>query len=251
MMQTGAQFYTLREFCKNAADFSESLKRVADIGYKNIQISGTCAFEPLWLKEELHKNGLKCVLTHTPADKLINDTAAVAKEHDVFGCGNVGLGWFGFNEAKENQTLEDFLRIYKPVANTLKENGKYFMYHNHDQEFKKIGGRTILEAIFESFSPDELGFTLDTFWIQAGGGDPALYIEKFKGRVPCIHLKDYAYGRKMAVIGEGNINFDRVFEKAESAGTEYMLVEQDDCNGENPFECLKRSYKYLKALGFE
>ena len=45
-------------------------------------------------------------------------------------------------------------------------------------------------------------------------------------------------------------NFDRVFEAAEQAGTEYMMVEQDDCGGEDPFACLKRSYDYLKAAGF-
>ena len=110
----------------------------------------------------------------------------------------------------------------------------------------------ILEKISQDFEQDILGFTLATFWVQAGGGDPAQWIEKLSGRVPCIHLKDFAYTteRKMAVIGEGNINFDRVFEKAESAGTKYMLVEQDDCNGENPFDCLKRSYDYLKSCGF-
>ena len=96
-----------------------------------------------------------------------------------------------------------------------------------------------------------MGFTLDTFWIQAGGGDSAQWLEKLRGRVPCIHLKDFAYGRRMAVLGEGNINFDRVFEKAEEAGTEYMLVEQDDCGGEDPIECLTRSFRYLKARGFE
>lgn len=55
----------------------------------------------------------------------------------------------------------------------------------------------------------------------------------------------------MAVIGEGNINFDRVFKSAEEAGTKFMLVEQDDCNGEDPFKCLKRSYEFLKSRGFE
>ena len=73
----------------------------------------------------------------------------------------------------------------------------------------------------------------------------------WRGRIPCIHLKDCAYGRRRwRSIGEGNINFDRVFEKAEAGGTEYMLVEQDDCGGENPFDCLKRSYQYLTACGF-
>ena len=55
----------------------------------------------------------------------------------------------------------------------------------------------------------------------------------------------------MAVIGEGNLNFERIFQMAEKAGTKYMLVEQDNCYGENPFECLKRSYHNLKTLGFQ
>lgn len=247
-MQIGAQFFTLRDFCKDTDSFAESLKKVADIGYKTVQISGTCQYEPEWLKGELEKNGLECVLTHIPADKLQNDPAKVAKDHDVFNCKYVGLGSFGFNEEKN---IDDFIRIYKPVTSTLKQAGKYFMYHNHDGEFKKFNGKIVLENLAEAFSPDEMGFTLDTFWVQAGGGDPAQWIEKLSSRVPCIHLKDYAYGRKMAVIGEGNINFDRVFEKAESAGTKYMLVEQDDCNGENPFDCLKRSYEFLKSRGFK
>lgn len=247
-MQIGAQFFTLRDFCKDTDSFAESLKKVADIGYKTVQISGTCQYEPEWLKGELEKNGLECVLTHIPADKLQNDPAKVAKDHDVFNCKYVGLGSFGFNEEKN---IDDFIRIYKPVTSTLKQAGKYFMYHNHDGEFKKFNGKIVLENLAEAFSPDEMGFTLDTFWVQAGGGDPAQWIEKLSSRVPCIHLKDYAYGRKMAVIGEGNINFDRVFEKAESAGTKYMLIEQDDCNGKNPFDCLKRSYEFLKSRGFK
>lgn len=246
-MEIGAQFFTLRDFCKDTDSFAESLKKVADIGYKTVQISGTCQYDPKWLQKQLKKNGLKCVLTHIAPDKLQNETAKVAEDHDVFGCDRVGLGWFGFDEEKH---IDDFIRVYTPVAETLHQNGKYFMYHNHDGEFKKVNGKLVLETLAENMSSDEMGFTLDTFWVQAGGGDPAQWIERLSGRVPCIHLKDYAYGRKMAVIGEGNINFDRVFEKAESAGTKYMLVEQDDCNGEDPFDCLKRSFEFLKSRGF-
>jgi len=95
-----------------------------------------------------------------------------------------------------------------------------------------------------------MGFTLDTYWVQAAGADPALWLEKLAGRIPCIHLKDYGFDRSMQPVGEGNINFDRVFAKAEAGGTQYMLVEQDNCNGEDPIECLRRSYEYLKACGF-
>ena len=108
----------------------------------------------------------------------------------------------------------------------------------------------MLEKLAQEIPADVMGFTLDTFWVQAGGGDPAQWVKNLAGRVPAIHLKDFSYGRKMAVVGEGNINFDRVFAEAEGAGTKYMLVEQDDCNGEDPIECLRRSYEYLKACGF-
>ena len=129
------------------------------------------------------------------------------------------------------------------------------MYHNHAHEFGKENGRLIIEQIAERFPPEILGITLDTFWVQAGGGDPAEWLGILKGRVPCIHLKDFAYSRadkdkRMAPIGEGNINFDRVFIKALEAGTKFMLVEQDDCYGEDPFDCIKRSYEFLKSRGF-
>lgn len=248
-MNIGAQFYTIRDFCKTLDDFSESLKKIADIGYKYVQISGTCDYDASWLKSELSKNGLKCVLTHIPADKLEKDTLQVVKEHDIFDCKHIGLGWHGFDDTDNN--VNNFVKKYKPIAKTFAEHGKYFMYHNHDQELKKENGILILERLAEELTPEEMGFTLDTYWIQRGGGDPAQWIEKLTGRVPCIHLKDYAYEAKMSVIGEGNINFERVFEKAENARAKYMLVEQDDCNGENPFDCLKRSYKYLHSLGFE
>ena len=249
-MKIGAQFYTIRDYCKTLEDFSESLKKVADIGYSTVQISGTCAFDAQWLKEELDKNGLKCVITHTAVPRLLNETVAVCDEHKIFGAGCVGLGMHKMPGEDLEAEYAQFLELYKPVAKTIKEQGLYFMYHNHDHEFRKIGGKTILEKMAEDLAPDEMGFTLDTFWVQAGGGDPAQWVKNLAGRIPVIHLKDFAYGRKMAVVGEGNINFDRVFTEAEKAGTKYLLVEQDDCNGEDPIECLRRSYEYLKACGF-
>jgi len=250
-MRIGAQLYTVRGSCQTLPDFAETLKKVADIGYKIVQVSGSCDFDPAWLKEELLKNDLQCVLTHVPPAKLTADPKAVALDHDVFGCKHIGLGYWNFDVEDPKVALQELVDTYSPVAKTIQENGKYFMYHNHASEFIKIDGRCIMDHIAERFSPDEVGVTLDTYWIQAGGGDPAAWLERLSGRVPCIHLKDCGYGQKMAYLGEGNINFDSVFQKAEAAGTEFMLVEQDFCYDLDPFECLKRSFEFLKAKGFE
>ncbi len=248
-MEIGAQMYTTRQTCQTLDGFAETLARIADIGYRTVQVSGTCAFEAGWLKEQLDKNGLRCVLTHTPVPRLSGELTQVLADHRQFGCQNIGLGYWSFNEA-ENMSLQKWLDTFVPIAKAIRQGGAYFMYHNHDKEFQRIGGKLVMETLMEALPPEELGFTLDTYWVQAAGGDPAQWLEKLNGRIPCIHLKDCGFDRSMQPIGEGNINFDRVFEKAEAGGTQYMLVEQDDCNGEDPIECLRRSYHYLKACGF-
>jgi len=249
-MKIGAQFYTLREFCKTAEGLAESLKKVADIGYKTVQISGTCPFDAAWMKEQLQKNGLQCVITHTPKDQL-TDPVKVCNDHKLFGCDYVGLGYYKFKEGDLQEIYDTFKATYGPVAQTVHDNGLYFMYHHHDMELQKLGGQTILRKIAAEFSPKILGLTLDTYWLQKGGADPTVYIRELAGRIPCIHLKDYGYGATMEAVGSGNLNWDGIFAAAEDSKVDYMLVEQDNCNGLDPFQCLKSSYAFLKANGFE
>lgn len=248
-MKIGAQLYTVRDYCKTAEDLSLTLKKISEIGYQYVQVSGTCEYDAAWLKDELDRNGLSCVITHTPSKKMIGELDKVIEDHNILGCDNIGLGYYSFDPVLEKYDV--FCRTYKPVADKIAGCGKYFMYHNHAGEFQKLDSKTVLEHLSEDFNASIMGFTLDTYWVQVGGANPADMIEMLSGRVPCIHLKDYAYSQKMAVVGEGNINFDRVFKKAEQAGVKYMLVEQDDCGGEDPFECLRRSYGFLKSRGFK
>ena len=257
-MKIGAQLFTLRDFCKTLDDFSETLKKVADIGYTTVQVSGTCEFDPLWLKNELDKNGLSCVLTHTKYDKMISDPIKVCRDHDIFDCKYIGLGMMPESGAKHGgfteETYNKFVNEMLPVAKVFANNGHKLFYHNHQNEYAKDENGTVyLHKLCALLPPEQLGITLDTYWVQFGGADPAREIELLRGRVECIHLKDLAVvagEQRMAAVGDGNINFDRIFRAAEDAGVEYMLVEQDNCNGEDPFECLRRSYNYLKSCGF-
>ena len=56
----------------------------------------------------------------------------------------------------------------------------------------------------------------------------------------------------MAVVGEGNLPFKKILDLLKAQGTtQYLLVEQDNCYGEDPFDCLKRSYDYLRKAGYK
>ena len=250
-MILGAQFFTLKDYCKDLDSFSETLKRVADIGYTTVQISGTCEYEADWLAEQLRATGLRCVLTHTKADKILADTKKVCDDHKTFGCRNVGLGMIPGGKGLTEEKYEQFVKDFKPAAKEIVANGCKFFFHNHCEEFANFAdGRSCIDRMLEDFTPDELNFTLDTYWVQAGGADPIEWIKKLKGRTPCVHLKDMSYGRRMEALGEGNMNFDGILDACVSVGVDYAFVEQDDCNGEDPFDCLRTSFEFLKSRGF-
>ncbi len=258
-MIAGAQLYTLRDFCKTTEDLENTLRRVAQIGYKAVQLSGVCEYDAVWMRDTLKKYGLVAPLTHTAYKKIIEETDKVIEDHITFGAGYVGLGSMP-NFKKENCSLENYEKYcaeIAPAVEKIAEAGLKFMYHNHNMEFIKLpSGKALLEDMAERFDPEKYGFTLDTYWVQAGGGDPAQWLKKLAGRIDTIHFKDMIYNGednavRMAPVGWGNINHIAARDAAQAGGTKYVFVEQDRCYDEDPFDCMKKSYDYLKEIGLE
>lgn len=245
--------YTVREYCKTLDSFADTLARLADMGFKVVQISGTCPYTGEWIDEQLKKNGLECAITHNPYNEIMNDTASLIEKHKKFGCNFIGLGGIG----RKEKTINDFIADVKPAIKAIKEAGLHFSYHNHSEEFFKVDGTNELEKMMAAFAPDELSFTFDTHWAHAAGADPIQWLKKLKGRVQCIHLKDIELyfgenGRELryGVVGKGNMNFEGILAAADESDVQYGLIEQDDCYGADPFECLKESLAYLRAQGY-
>lgn len=253
-MKIGAQLYTLRNYCKTLDDFSETLKKVADIGYTTVQVSGTCAYDAQWLADELKKAGLTCNLTHFNYDRILHDTDKVVAEHNTFGCKYIGVGAMPGDCRGSVAGVEKFVSDAGAAARRIQELGSTFMYHNHAFEYEKApDGRTYMQMLSDLFAPGEMGFTLDTYWVKYGGAEPVDEIKRLSGRIPCVHFKDMevlADGtRRFTWVGNGILNFEEIAAALENTGTEYAFIEQDDCFGADPFECLKNSYQYLKSIG--
>lgn len=252
-MIVGAQLYTVTKFCQTTEDLFETLKRVADMGYRSVQLSGVCEYDPARMDEELKKNGLICALTHTDPQKILDDADKVCRDHLAIGCKNVGIGMMpgGVNET----SYADFKEKFTAPIQKIHENGLKFYYHNHHYEFSRCSdGRLLIDHICEDFPAELLNFTLDTYWVQFGGCNPVDWMYKLKGRLECIHLKDLAIvgkEQRMAPVGSGNLNFEKILEAAEAVGTEHVLVEQDKSYDDDPFDCLKKSLDYLRALGLQ
>ncbi len=260
-MRIGAQLYTLHNYTKTLDGISECLKRVADMGYETVQISGVCPYDVDWMKEQLERNGLICPLTHTDIGSVASDTDNVIDFHKKLGVKYIGIGgmrglWSP--EYKENPTAvqNSFVEDYVPAAKKIAQAGCYFMYHNHHYEYMpRPDGTLLMDFLLESFAPEEMGFTLDVHWVKAGGHDPVEWLNKLKGRTPCIHYKDLITTEdgkfKYAPVGYGELDFDAIIETSLKNNVEYAFVEQDDCYDEDPFDCLKKSYDFLVSKGLK
>ncbi|MBE6589222.1 MAG: sugar phosphate isomerase/epimerase [Ruminococcaceae bacterium] len=266
-MKVGAMLYNLRDYCKTPEEVSRSLEKVAAMGYRAVQICGLCPCDPAWLRAELDRNGLYAPLTHYKYLRVLEETDTVIAEHDTLGCDYVGIGclvdMFVKGEADYVQEVRErvakkFVKDAKPMVRKIRDAGKLFMYHNHDVEYNtRIGDETIMEYFARSFSPDELGFTLDVYWVQAAGVDVVEEIKRYAGRLPCVHLKDMTFTeegtRRYTWCGDGVMDFDKIGAALVEAGTKYAFVEQDCTYPDepDPFVCLEKSYRHLKSLGFE
>ncbi len=252
-MKLGAQFYTLRDYCKNLRGLEESMKKVADMGYTSIQLSGVCAYEGEWAMEKARENGLTIDITHYDYNKICNDTANTVKEHSAMNCKCIGIGSSPYG--KDEEGLNKLCNEIAPAAKTIAEAGHKLMYHNHHWEFAKIGDKTFFDHLLDRFSPEELGITLDVFWVVAAGADPVQWIKKLHGRIDRIHFKDMSAVigenkyelniRRIAPIGEGLMNYDAIIQACLEENIEIGYVELDDCYGADPFDAMKRSYEFL------
>lgn len=251
-MKLGAQMFTVREQCKTPEEIEIALEKIAQIGYRAVQVSGLGPIEPKRLKDCCDRLGLTIAVTHIPPGRLLTELGDVLAEHTVYGCKNIGLGMLPEEYRGSMEGVERFCRDFLPVARKIRDAGCQFHYHNHNLEFERFGGRMVIDRLADMFAPEEMHFILDTYWVQAGGCDPAGWIKKLSGRLSCVHLKDMAvHGmtQVMAPVGKGNLDFPAILDACEKAGTQWLLVEQDTCEGD-PFASLDASYQYLRTFGY-
>lgn len=249
-MKIAAQLYTVRAFTQTKDDFADAVKKVAAIGYSGVQLSAHGADIPAeFIAEACKASGLAICSTHTPPPQILNETDKVIAEHKLFGTDQIGIGMMPEEYRADLAGVKKFISDFLPAALKIKEAGMRFAYHNHEFEFGKFDGKMVIDYLMEGFQSADMQIILDTFWVQAAGCDPVIWIKKVSGKVPKIHYKDYTVhgrDRRFAEIGAGNLNWPAIIDASKSAGVEWVIVEQDDSYGRDPYDSLKESYNFLR-----
>lgn len=247
IMKLAAQLYTVRDYTKNETDIYETLKKVKAIGYNAIQISNFGEYRTTWLAEKLRELDLVVCVTHTPLERILNETDQVIEEHKILGCKTIGLGWY---KTDSKEKADELLELLKPALIKINNQGLKFTYHNHEHEFKEIEkDYTVMDYLRDKTDPKLFSFLPDFYWISFAGVDPLKFIEDFKGRFTIVHFKDLKFedGKaKMTEIFNGEIDYQSIYDRLVELGVEWAAVEQDICDVD-PFLSLEISYQNIKA----
>jgi sugar phosphate isomerase/epimerase len=238
----GLMLYTVRAEC--AADFQAALAEVAEMGYEGVELFDLHGHPVQRVRGWLDELGLTACGRHVSLAALEGELPRLAAEGEVLGSRRVVLGWVA-----PPATRADVDAIVARLAHAVEEARRLDLevgFHNHDAELMPIeNGGSMLDSLLEL----PLFLELDLGWAWWAGVEPAELLERTRGRVPLVHIKDFhSRGeRSFCPVGDGRVGYERVAPAAVSAGVEWLLVEQDETDGP-ALEAARRSLHALRTM---
>lgn len=247
-MKLGAQLYSLRNEAKTPEGIRDTFRRVKEIGYEVVQVSGLGPIEPERLRDISDEFSLPITCTHSPYDRVIGDTEKLIADHKILRCPVIGLGSMPTEYRESLESVRVFTSEISEAEKKIRDAGMTLTYHNHDFEFVNFYGTDFYEILIEETN---LNFIHDVYWSTFAGRNPLDYISRLTGRMTDIHFKDLSplEGHPICACGNGTIDFVPIIAACEKAGILNAHVEQDNAyTFPDAFEQMAISFRHLRPL---
>jgi sugar phosphate isomerase/epimerase len=246
----GCQTWPVRDAL--AKDFDGTLKQLAGMGYKRIEMCSPPGYAkggygPLVgikaseMRDRIHAAGLGCESCHYQFRELkenLDDRIAFAKE---LGLKQMVLSTFGLPKTATMSDWSQAAHDLNKIGEQIQKAGLQAGFHNHNFEFNEIDGVLIYDKLMGEFDPKLIKMQFQVSVIDHGY-EAATYFKKYPGRFLSVHLQDWdPAGKKQVAVGKGIVNWKKTFDAAKTGGIKNYFVElaMDD---------LQPSEQYLKAL---
>lgn len=241
----GVQLYTVRDAMQK--DFEGTLAKVAATGYREVEFAGLFNHTPQQTKAILDRDGLTAVSSHVDYDALEKDWDKTLEGAKTMGQTFIACPWID-EKMRTPDGIKKVVDTFNRAGEKSKNLGIQFAYHNHDFEFKPVGGKLLYDTLLEQTDPDLVKMEMDLFWTINAGQDPVTYFQRYPGRFPLVHVKDRKKNGEMTDVGSGAIDWKRIFAASDKAGIQHYIVEHDE--PKSPFASIKASYSYLASLRY-
>lgn len=255
---------TLFTVAASPLPYTEKLKKARDIGYQSIQSNlppdGMSLKDYKAILDDLDMEICAFLAGRPPI--VFTAPEKIVEACHLFDCDEVMIVTLPVEYREDYDSYMKGIELLNKTARILKKDGVFLSYHNHAQEFRRFhNGKRAIDLMFENFDPDATRFLLDTHWLQAGGADILFWMDKCKGRMNYLHIKDYRLApanyetclqtvdKQFSQIGDGQLPWELIIQKGLEVGIQAFIVEQDNCYDTDPFDCAEQSFAKLKSLG--
>jgi sugar phosphate isomerase/epimerase len=270
MLPIMLQLWNVRE--ELAKDFDGTFAEIAAAGYQYVELAYARGYGKTisQIKDSLDKAGLKAISAHDTFRGMMSDPEGSIDFHLEIGCKYIAIPFLSDEDRHTGPHYETTKKEIAQLGELANRKGVVLLYHNHEFEFGDYKGKFALDDLYDSIPSNLLKTEIDICWAKLVGVDPAEYILKYSGRAPGVHLKDFDASQGGSIkaeyellgeakkaraagsfpfcpIGYGIQDIPGVIKAAEEAGTEWLVVEQDNPSpGKTPIQNARESLDYLK-----
>ncbi len=269
----GIQLYTVRDYLPK--DTQGTLKQLHDIGFREVETAGFGKYSAREFRQFLDDAGLKAPSAHlkfagTDFGHLFEDANTLGAHYATSSSQATAnqppvpagvpasqrpvmapLGLDGFKKLAEKMN---------DIGAQAKAAGLQYAYHNHNYEFEKMpDGSFGYDVLVKNTDHELVKFEIDCGWMCAGGADPVAYFQKYPGRFKMIHVKEFQAMSSPSInlngptrpkgtdLGQGFIDYKKIFAAGKKAGIEHAFSEQEDPFPVSQMASAKAAYDFLHA----
>ncbi len=279
MAGIGIQTFTINNFM--GTDIRAAFKKLADIGFKNIETATYTddtyyGLRPKELKVIIENLGMKWIGHHAmgaPITRLFklpeNPTEEQKAQYDMMmqyaavmkapnltdnlqklvdDAAEGGLEFLicASTAVATMDDIKEAIVMFSKAGEACKKAGLQFAFHNHATEWTPIEGTTSYDMILSQTDKDLVKLELDLGWVATAKQDPEKLFKGNPGRFPLFHVKDFKLADNMIVpVGQGDVDFKPAFANASLAGMKYFFYEQDTAKS---MDEVILSYNNLKKI---
>jgi sugar phosphate isomerase/epimerase len=258
----GLQLYTVRAPMRR--DLDGTLKYVAGLGYEELETYGfdpkSLGYYGLPAKEFAQR--LRDLKLTTPSGHYDLNQFASGNMSDltayvdrcIEGAHAIGQSYITWPLLDPpDRTIEKFKMVAErlnTIGAQIKKAGLELAYHNHDFEFVEQNGQIGYDIILKETDPALVKLQIDLYWIAHGSKLTANeWFRRQPGRFVMWHVKDmHKTSRDYTELGNGTIDFTRIWPDASLAGLKHYFVEQGGNFAQDPLRSIADSAEYVKRV---
>lgn len=246
----GCQTWPVRKMVEK--DFPGTVQKLARTGFQTIELcspvgyadsgfAGLAKYKGTELRKILSDAGVSCISSHFSIQELRdNQSGRIAWASDV-GLKQMIVPSL---DGPKKPTMDDVKRAadeYNKLGENAAKAGIQQGLHNEDFELSTVDGKRTYDVLFDLLDPKLIKFQFQVSTVSSGY-DAADYFTKYPGRFMSMHVQGWsAKTRKIVPVGQGTLDWKRIFTAAKVGGVENYFVEME-------LEMMQASVPFLRSL---